>query len=494
LIRWRRCDLSEYSPCWRNSASPFEGRVVIHTIHERFNTLEGITMKPMLKASLATLSVALLCLSYSLAAQTPALPDTTAGRVLQAWLDAFNSGDRARLEAYLTKYEPTKTVDSELNFRNQTGGFELVRILNSDRLRIEFQVKEKAGPTHAVGKIEVKEAEPAVVARFSLRAIPPGMTAANMNQTMDAATRARVIDGAVAKLNEFYVFPATAKQMAEAVQARLKSGAYDAISESDDFAAKLTEDLQAVSHDKHLNVNFSAQALPKRESGANPAPDPAAQAQRRAQLRRNNCAFEKVEWLPANIGYLKFNGFQDTETCGPTVTAAMSFLANVDALIIDLRNNGGGSPDMVAYLCSYLFAERTHLNDLYNRKEDKTTEFWTRNVPGPRFAQQPVFVLTSKRTFSGAEEFAYNLKHQKRATIIGETTGGGAHPVSGHRIDDHFMIGVPFARDQSHQQNQLGRNRRRTRHQGSRQRSAGDGEKVGGGTDQKALERRSSIR
>jgi retinol-binding protein 3 len=119
----------------------------------------------------------------------------------------------------------------------------------------------------------------------------------------------------------------------------------------------------------------------------------------------------------------------------------------VDAIIIDLRENGGGDPKMVAYISSHLFAEPTHLNDLYNRKEDKTTEYWTlRDVPGARLAGKPVFVLTAKRTFSGAEEFSYNLKNLKRATIIGETTGGGAHPVSGHRIDDHFFIGVPFAR------------------------------------------------
>ena len=86
------------------------------------------------------------------------------------------------------------------------------------------------------------------------------------------------------------------------------------------------------------------------------------------------------------------------------------------------------------------------MNDLYNRKEDKTTEFWTMDVPGSRIVDKPVFVLTSQRTVSGGEEFTYNLKNLKRATIIGETTGGGAHPVSGHRIDDHFMIGVPFAR------------------------------------------------
>src|SRR5262250_2999881 len=106
---------------------------------KRINTLEIINMKHLLKASLATLFVALLCLTCSLAAQTPAIPDTPAGRALQAWLDAFNSSDRGRLEAYITKYEPAKSVDSELDFRNQTGGFELIKIFNSDRLRIDFQ-------------------------------------------------------------------------------------------------------------------------------------------------------------------------------------------------------------------------------------------------------------------------------------------------------------------------------------------------------------------
>jgi hypothetical protein len=400
-----------------------------------------------MKHFLKTLPMLLVFLTFSLGAQTPAIPDTPAGRALQAWLDAFNSGDRERIQAYIAKYDPEKSVDSEVGFRNQPGGFELLGIDKSDRLYIEFRVKEKASPTNAVGRIKVKDADPAVVVRFGLRAIPPGLTAADMNMKIDAATRARVIDGAVAKLNEFYVFPDAAKKMAEAVQTRLKSGAYDAITGADDFAATLTDDLRAVSRDKHLGVNFSPQVLPKMDPGANPEPDPAALARRKAFAQRNNCAFEKVERLPQNIGYLKFNGFMDPEICGPTVAAAMNFLAHVDALIVDLRENGGGDPKMVAYISSHLFAEPTHLNDLYNRKEDKTTEYWTlRDVPGARLADKPVFVLTSKRTFSGAEEFAYNLKNLKRATIIGETTGGGAHPVSGHRIDDHFMIGVPFAR------------------------------------------------
>jgi len=102
---------------------------------------------------------------------------------------------------------------------------------------------------------------------------------------------------------------------------------------------------------------------------------------------------------------------------------------------------------MVAMISSYLFDKPTHLNDLYNRKEDFTTQYWTLPyVPGTTLADKPAFVLTSKSTFSGAEEFTYNLKNLKRATIVGETTGGRAHPVAGHHIDDHFMIGVPFAR------------------------------------------------
>lgn len=400
-----------------------------------------------MKHFLKTLPMQLLFLTFTVGAQTPTIPDTPAGRTLQAWLDAFNSSDRGRIQAYIAKYDPEKSVDSEVSFRDQTGGFELLGIDKSDRLYIEFRVKEKAGPTNAVGKIKVKDADPAVVVSFGLRAIPRGMTAADMNLKIGAATRARVVDGAVSKLNEYYVFPETAKKMAEAVQARLKSGAYDTITGADDFATALTDDLRAVSHDKHLGVSFSPQVLPKMDPGANPTPDPAAVGRRKTQLQRNNCAFEKVERLPSNVGYLKFNGFMDPEICGPTVAAAMNFLAHVDALIIDLRGNGGGDPKMVAYISSHLFAEPTHLNDLYNRKEDKTTEYWTlRDVPGARLADKPVFVLTAKRTFSGAEEFAYNLKNLKRATIIGETTGEGAHPVSGHRIDDHFTIGVPFAR------------------------------------------------
>jgi C-terminal processing protease CtpA/Prc len=125
----------------------------------------------------------------------------------------------------------------------------------------------------------------------------------------------------------------------------------------------------------------------------------------------------------------------------------MNFLGNVDALIVDLRDNHGGRPEMVAFLSTYLFAKPTHLNDLWTRKGDMTQQYWTLPyVPGKRLVEQPVFVLTSSGTFSGGEEFTYDLKNLKRATIVGETTGGGAHPVSGHSVEGHFAVLVPFAR------------------------------------------------
>lgn len=380
-------------------------------------------------------------LSGVLAYPQTTIPDTPAGKVLRAWLDAFNSADRAKVEAYIKTYDPEQSVERMIGFHNQTGGFDLLEIEKSEPLLIKFRVKEKASPTVGIGSIQLKDAQSAVVESFSLRAIPLG--AAVENVKLDAAERSRVIDAIVKNLEESYVYPDLAQKMEEAIRANQKQGAYDTITDPDAFADRLTKDLRAVSHDKHLGVNFSPVKLPPEGD----KPDLEDEARFRKMLERTNCSFEKVEVLPRNIGYLKFDAFADPTFCGATVVAAMNFLAHVDAIIFDLRENGGGDPKMVAMISSYLFDKPTHLNDLYNRKEDFTTQYWTEPyVPGTTLADKPAFVLTSKSTFSGAEEFTYNLKNLKRATIVGETTGGGAHPVMGHRIDDHFMIGVPFAR------------------------------------------------
>lgn len=372
------------------------------------------------------------------------VPDTPAGRTFKAWLDAFNSGDRAKVEAYCSKYEPSKSVDDEMQFRGMTGGFDLVQVIHSEKDRIEVLVKERNSETRAIGNMSVKDGDPAPVDDFGLQAIPPGTSVSDLALTVDGATRARVIDGAIAKLNESYVFPDVAKKMEEDVRARQKRGEYDSVTDGGTFAKMLTDNFRDISHDKHLRVDFSPAVIPDRQVGA---PNPEAMAQFRKQMERMNCGFDKVEVLSGNVGYVKFDMFADPSICGPTATAAMNFLGNVDAIIFDLRENGGGDPKMVAFVSSYLFSKRTHLNDLWTRKTNHTEEYWTSpDVPGKKLDGKPAFVLTSKRTFSGAEEFTYNLKNLKRATIVGETTGGGAHPVAGHRIDDHFMIGVPFAR------------------------------------------------
>jgi C-terminal processing protease CtpA/Prc len=232
--------------------------------------------------------------------------------------------------------------------------------------------------------------------------------------------------------------------MGDTLRAHLRRGDYDAVTNGMSYANLLTRQLQDVSHDRHLRVNFSPARL--RDPSSGPPPDAAAGYRR--QMESINCGFVKAEQLPGNVGYLKFDLFADPDVCGPTATAAMNFLANTNALIVDMRDNGGGDPKMVALLCSYLFSTPTHLNDLWDRKTGETQQYWTLPyVPGQRFGgDKPVYVLTSKRTFSGGEEYTYDLKNLKRATIVGETTGGGAHPVSGRRIDEHFMIGVPGAR------------------------------------------------
>jgi retinol-binding protein 3 len=368
------------------------------------------------------------------------VPDTPAGHTLQAWLAAFNSGDRDKIETYVKAVDQSQSVDGMISFRNQTGGFELLSIESSEPLHIRVRVKEKGGPTIALGNLLVKDGQPPTVATFALRALPPGAVLENV--TMDAAKRKQVIDGLNIDLKEYYVEPAAAQQMADALKVHQTKGDYDAISDGDAFATRLTHDMQEVSHDRHLRMDFSPFKMPPRTE-----PTPEDEARFHQQMEHDNCAFEKVEILPNNIGYVKFNGFMDASFCGPTVVAAMEFVAHTDAIIFDLRQNGGGQPAMVTQIASYLFDQPTHLIDIYNRKEDSTTQNWTLSyLPGARLTKQPVFVLTSKRTFSGAEEFAFDLKNKKRATIVGETTGGGAHPVSGYTVADYFMVGVPSAK------------------------------------------------
>lgn len=263
---------------------------------------------------------------------------------------------------------------------------------------------------------------------------------------VDAAIRAEVIEGVLRKLHEHYVFLDVAQAMEAAIRARAGNGEYDEITSGHALSAALTAHLREVSRDGHLHVFCSPEPLPQRET-REPAPEELAEMEEFARL--HNFGFQKVERLDGNIGYLELHTFfpADAPGAGDAAAAAMRLVAYTQALIIDLRLNHGGDPSMVALLSSYLFAESVHLNSLYWRANDFTQQFWTfPYVPGPRFVDKPVYVLTSDETFSGAEEFTYNLKNLKRATIVGETTGGGAHPGDDFPITRHFGVWVPRGR------------------------------------------------
>lgn len=161
-----------------------------------------------------------------------------------------------------------------------------------------------------------------------------------------------------------------------------------------------------------------------------------------------NFGFEKVERLNGNIGYMELNGFINPELGADTAIAALQFLANTDALIIDLRYNGGGVPGLAKLISSYFFSERpVHLHSIHWREGNRVEQFWTLPfVPGKRYVDKPVYILMSKNTLSAPESFAYNLQALKKAVVIGETSAGGANPGRQFRINEHFAVFVPTGR------------------------------------------------
>ena len=266
-------------------------------------------------------------------------------------------------------------------------------------------------------------------------------------EPLGAERREELVESLAELMTENYVFEEIGLKIGTHLREQLYvQGAYDDL-DLEALSRALTRDLRALNDDRHLRVS-PRQALDPSEARLDPAE---LQRLRDAEQRRQNFGFERVERLEGNIGYLDLRFFADTGAdsggAGDTALAAMGFLANVDALIIDLRRNGGGSPSMIQLLSSYFFKEPKHLNSFFWRGQEGLEQRWTMpHVPGKKLVDVPLFVLTSARTFSAAEEFTYNLKNLKRATIIGETTGGGAHPGSTHSVKDILSVFIPQGR------------------------------------------------
>ena len=245
-------------------------------------------------------------------------------------------------------------------------------------------------------------------------------------------------------MNDFYVFPEVAKKTGEHLMVQLNAGHFDEIKTNEAFATALTTSVQTVNKDKHMHIR------PERPYVA-PMNTPERMIEEKLdQLNRSrsaNLGFNTVKILEGNVGYLDLRGFAGLESGKAITDAYMQLMAQTDAVIIDLSKNGGGSPRMVQYLCSYFFDEHLHLNSLYFREGDRTDEFWTLDeVGGTKMPDVPLFVITSERTFSGAEEFSYNMQTQKRATLVGQTSGGGANPGGTMRINDNLTVFIPGGR------------------------------------------------
>ncbi|WPV65503.1 S41 family peptidase [Chitinophaga sp. LS1] len=259
-----------------------------------------------------------------------------------------------------------------------------------------------------------------------------------MAQDLGNIEKSRIIDSISQKLKALYVYPEVAEQMSKQLHSNAEKGQYAKIKDPNAFADRLTTDLWAVCHDKHLGVHYDPR----------PVQDHPIMEDNVELARSRNFGFKELKILDGNIGYLNLSYFEATGKGGETATMAMNFLSNADALIIDLRMNGGGSTDMVQLLASYLFeGEPQPLTDIYWRPTNTLIQFKTLPyVQGKRMPHKDVYVLTSQNTFSAAEDFCYSLQNLKRITIIGETTGGGAHPVEEIAASDHFIISIPEGR------------------------------------------------
>jgi Peptidase family S41/N-terminal domain of Peptidase_S41 in eukaryotic IRBP len=265
-----------------------------------------------------------------------------------------------------------------------------------------------------------------------------------------------IVTTALSLLRANYVFPELAEQAALAIEARLAAGEYDDLDEIT-LTDLVTSHLREVCEDKHLRVVLGSGPGPDRPGGPGPRPgpdpdEPGDHEARRLAMRQmgrlDNFGIRRVERLDGNVGYLDLHRVPVPANAGPAITAAMELVAGTYALIIDLRHNHGGSPEGVVFWCSYLLTERpTHLNDIFHADTGETRQFWALPyVPGTRYPDRPVYLLTSSHTFSGGEDFCYTLQALGRAQVIGETTGGGAHPTRPFPISAAVHIAIPFAR------------------------------------------------
>ncbi|HWM89910.1 MAG TPA: S41 family peptidase [Thermoanaerobaculia bacterium] len=264
---------------------------------------------------------------------------------------------------------------------------------------------------------------------------------------LNAGMNREIVEGVLKAIDRYYVSHEVARKIDESLRRRLQAGEYDRITSAFDLVDALDAHMQEVSKDRHLAMGYSHRPEPLDEGNPFPPETPQEREEARTAAIEANFGFEKVERLPGNIGYLDIRKFIRPELSGDMTGVVMTFLANTDAMILDLRNSQGGSLDMVVFLASYFFGgdEPFHLGGMYSRAENMTQQFWTSPyVPGRRYRDKDLYILLSKKTFSAPEGFAAFLQHHKRATVVGERTAGGTHPGRFVRVHPNFAVFVPM--------------------------------------------------
>jgi tetratricopeptide (TPR) repeat protein len=271
----------------------------------------------------------------------------------------------------------------------------------------------------------------------------PPLAGQDITTKLSLDERRQIINDIGALLIKNYIFEDAAQQCSDLLKERFNSGKYDRLRHPRQFAEKLTSDIYTVLKDRHVRVQT---VLPTEErlQQKNPL---LSFLLPMYQTQKTSAGIAEVKIMIGNIGYLNITSFEPLEISQPQIDAAMKLLEHVDALIIDLRENNGGMPGTVQYICSHFFDRPLLLNSFYWRRDDYTEEFWSlEQVSIKKLPQLPLFILTSHFTFSAAEEFAYNLKTRQRATTIGETTGGGANPGFTYELNSRFNIFIPIGR------------------------------------------------
>jgi hypothetical protein len=375
------------------------------------------------------------------------LPDTPAGRQLGGWLEAFNSQQRAALLAFHQRHFPyaaasrdVADIEREHRLSQGTGGFEVRRIEQSEGTRVVALLKERNSPQHARVRLGVAPEPPHAVTKFQIGPVPTPLEVLSPEErkarTIDQAQRLATLESIVNQLNEHYVSVETAQVVSAGLQKKRARGDYDGLTDAVQFADVLGRDLQRLARDPHLALVFGPMPRP---------PDLAAKAP--PGLARFGYGFGASQRLEGNVALLTISGFPPLfDEQKAAIGQRMSEIADADAVIVDLRANGGGFPPTEQHIASYFFDEQPIvLKQLYSRDTDRIDEIWTeRELSGKRIgAHKPVYVLTGERTFSGGEALAYELQAHGRAVVVGVRTRGGAHAAWPYPVEGGFVLRVP---------------------------------------------------